>query len=136
LMALELRNRLERRLGVKLPVTVIWSSPTIRRLADDILAALVAAPVADPASPTASPPEEPAEPRVGAAAAPRVREPDDPSPATMSAVTAAPRVREPDARPVRAPDSPPRGEPDAPETPADDLVLAALAEALTVEEGA
>lgn len=37
LMALELRNRLERSIAIKLPVTVIWASPTVRELVDSIV---------------------------------------------------------------------------------------------------
>lgn len=40
LMALELRNRLERASGVQLPVTVIWSSPTVEQLAESLLGAM------------------------------------------------------------------------------------------------
>jgi acyl carrier protein len=37
LMGLELRNRLEKALGFRLPATVMWSSPTIAALVDKLL---------------------------------------------------------------------------------------------------
>jgi acyl carrier protein len=45
LMALELRNRLENSLGMALPVTLIWTYPTIQALAKNLVSKLTLSPV-------------------------------------------------------------------------------------------
>jgi NAD(P)-dependent dehydrogenase (short-subunit alcohol dehydrogenase family)/acyl carrier protein len=49
LSALELRNQLERSLGVKLSATLVWNHPTIRALATFLLGRIEPAPAAPPA---------------------------------------------------------------------------------------
>jgi myxalamid-type polyketide synthase MxaE and MxaD len=56
LMALELRNRLDRALGLALPVTLVWSHPTVADLAASLAERMGIALDAPPSQPTASPP--------------------------------------------------------------------------------
>jgi len=60
LMGIELRNRLERALGLPLPATLLWALPTIADLSDDLLGRLAL----DDAEAPAKEPERPA-PEVG-----------------------------------------------------------------------
>ncbi|MFG2628157.1 SDR family NAD(P)-dependent oxidoreductase [Streptomyces sp. NPDC048473] len=58
-MSLELRNRLEQELGVRLSATVIWNYPTVREMAP-FLARKMALPLDDSAAPEPEPQAEPA----------------------------------------------------------------------------
>jgi len=57
LMTLELRNRLESSLGLKLSATVIWNYPTIAALAEHLARKLALAPEATPEATGAAPPD-------------------------------------------------------------------------------
>jgi phthiocerol/phenolphthiocerol synthesis type-I polyketide synthase C len=58
LMALELRNRLEARLGITLPAALVWAYPTIADLAG-VLCERLGYPTDAPAAKTEPPPDEP-----------------------------------------------------------------------------
>jgi phthiocerol/phenolphthiocerol synthesis type-I polyketide synthase C len=55
-MALELRNRLEARLGITLPVALVWAYPTISDLAGLLCERLGYAPMSDAPKPSEAEP--------------------------------------------------------------------------------